>query len=183
MALTTAQLTTLKAFVQASADAGIIAAAQSRNDTELARLLNLPSTFSVWRSTTPAASILDVVVWSSFTPTDAPDGNAIYTNRVLVCGLKRDNLWLLLARDSVPTATANAQKTLSDALQNVPGGAAGALLDAGWLGAGKVKAAITRLATVAETAFTTGTGTAGQPGQLGWEGTVTIDDIGTMWNL
>ena len=39
------------------------------------------------------------------------------------------------------------------------------------------------LATVAETAFTTGTGTAGQPGQLGWEGSVSINDIGTMWNL
>ena len=97
--------------------------------------------------------------------------------------MKRDNLWLLLARDSVPTSTSNAQKTLSDALQNVPGGAAGALLDAGWLGAGKVKAAISRLATVAETAFTTGTGTAGQPGLLGWEGSVNINDIGAMWNL
>jgi hypothetical protein len=65
----------------------------------------------------------------------------------------------------------------------VPGGAGGVELDAGWLGTNKVKATITRLATVAETAFTTGTGTAGQPGKLGWEGVVTINDIGAMWNL
>ena len=45
--MTDTELATIKAFVQASANAAIITAAQTRNDTELARLLNLPSTFSV----------------------------------------------------------------------------------------------------------------------------------------
>jgi hypothetical protein len=38
------------------------------------------------------------------------------------------------------------------------------------------------LATVAESAFADGTGTTGQPGNLGWEGEVNINDIGQMWN-
>ena len=63
------------------------------------------------------------------------------------------------------------------------GSAGGSAIDAGWLGAGKVKATISRIATVAELAFATGTGTVAQPGDLGWEGAVNIQDIGNMWNL
>lgn len=54
----------------------------------------------------------------------------------------------------------------SDALVNVPSGASGALVDAGWLGAGKVKAAISRPASRLEQVFATGTGTSASPGSL-----------------
>jgi hypothetical protein len=53
-------------------------------------------------------------------------------------------------------------------LLNVPSGVGGATQDAGWLGAGRVKATITRFATAAEKVFATGTGTTGTPGVLAW---------------
>ena len=177
------QRATLRAAVLASQSAEVLGAASTRNDTLLAELLNAPSTFNVWRSTTPADEVADAILWDRMTPADAPDGTAIQTNRLLLCQAKQMNLQVLLqGRDSIGTGRANLRAGLTDALLNVPSGVGGATQDAGWIGAGRVKATITRFATVAENAFTTGTGTAGTPGALGWEGSVNIQDIGTMWN-
>ena len=178
--MTPAQLQTLKTAVLADQ----ILSAVGRNDTELARLLNLPSSTYVWRSTTPADEVADAILWDRLTPADAPDGTAIQTNRLLLCQAKQMNLQVLLqGRDSIGTGRANLRAGLTDALLNVPSGVGGATVDAGWLGAGRVKATIARLATVAEKVFANGTGTSGNPAGLGWEGTVTIADIGEMWNL
>ena len=181
--MTPAQLTTLKAAILASQDAAVQSAAATRNDTELARLLNLPSTFYVWRSTTPADEVADAILWDRLTPADTPDGSAIQTNRLLLCQAKQMNLQVLLqGRDSIGTGRTNLRAGLSDALLNVPSGVGGATQDAGWLGAGRVKATIARLATVAEKVFATGTGTSGTPGVLVLEGSIGISDIGDMWN-
>jgi len=181
--MTPEQLATLKAAVQASQDAAIIAADIGRNDTELMRLLNLPSAFMVWRSTTSGDAVLDAILWERFTPADTPDGSTIQTNRLLLCQAKQINLQILLqGRERIATGLVNTRKTLTDALLNVPSGANGVAQDAGWLGAGRVKATINRPATVAEQVFATGTGTAGNPGDLVWEGVLSIDDIGKMQN-
>ena len=181
--MTPAQLQTLKAAVLASVDPAVQAAGASRNDTELARLLNLPSTFYVWRSTVPADEVADAILWDRLTPADAPDGSAIQTNRLLLCQSKQINLQVLLqGRDSIGTGRANLRAGLSDALQNVPSGIGGATQDAGWAGASRVKATITRLATVAERVFATGTGTTGIPGNLVFEGELNVNGIGEMWN-
>lgn len=179
----TAQLTTLKAAVLASQDSAIQEAASSRNDTELARLLNLPSTFYVWRIDTPTVELIGAVKLSNFTPLDAPDGTLLYANRCDVCALKRDNLRMLFQREYITTQKLSTRQDLTDALTLVPAGAGGSAIDAGWLGAGKVKETITRRATVAEKVFANGTGSAGQPGNLGWQGDLTIGDVGAMWNL
>lgn len=181
--MTPAQLTTLKAAVLASQDAAIQAAATTRNDTELARLLNLPSTFVVWRIDVPSTELVGAIKLANFTPIDAPDDTLLYANRCHLCELKQNNIRMLLSRDIVTAQKLSTRQDLTDALTNVPAGAGGAAIDAGWLGAGKVKETVSRFATVAENAFTSGTGTAGQPGNLGWEGQVTINDIGEMWNL
>ena len=178
MAFTTAQLTTLKAAILAETDPAFVALRQANNEQGMADWYNAPSTFYVWRPIADASLILDAIVWSSLTPADTADGNAIFTNRALVCQAKQLNLQILLqGRDSLATGRTNVRNALSDALLNVPAGAAGALLDAGWLGAGKVKEAISRLATRCERLFSTGTGTAGTPGLLVYEGTVTAQDI------
>ena len=170
----------LKAAVLASPELSAV----GRNDTELARLLNLPSTFVVWRSTTEADLIADAIVWANLTPADTADGTALFTNRALVCQAKQINLQIMLqGRQSIPSGKLNFRQGLQDALLNVPAGAGGTLLDAGWLGNGKVKAAISRFATVAEKVFATGTGTAPTPGNLVFDGSVSINDIGDMWNL
>ena len=90
---------------------------------------------------------------------------------------------MLFQREYITTQKLSTRHDLTDALTLVPAGAGGAAIDAGWLGAGKVKETISRFATVAENAFTSGTGTVGQPGNLGWQGSVSINDIGEMWNL
>ena len=182
--MTPAQLATLKAHIAANQDPAVISAAATGNDTELSRLYNLPSTFYVWRSTTPADEIADAILWDRLTPVDTPDGTAIQTNRLLVCQAKQMNLQVLLqGRDTIGTGRPNLRNGLSDALLNVPSGVGGATQDAGWIGAGRVKATIARLATIAERAFATGTGTAGSPGNLGsFEGSLTIQDIGDIRN-
>jgi hypothetical protein len=182
--MTPAQLATLKAHIAANQDPAVISAAATGNDTELARLYNLPSTFYVWRSTTPADEIADAILWDRLTPVDTPDGSAIQTNRLLLCQVKQMNLQVLLqGRDTIGTGRLNLRNGLSDALQNVPSAAGGAPQDAGWAGAGRVKAVINRLATVAERAFATGTGTTAVPGNLGsFAGSLTIQDIGDIRN-
>lgn len=177
------QLTTLKAAVLASQDAAVQAAASSRNDTELARLLNLPSTFAVWRIDVPSTELVGAIKLANFTPIDAPDDTLLYANRCHVCELKQNNIRMILSRDVVTSQKLSTRQDLTDALTNVPAGAGGSAIDAGWLGAGKVKATITRFATAAEREFATGTGTAGQPGDLGWDGLLNTGDIGEMWNL
>lgn len=173
----------LKAAVLASQDAAIQAAASSRNDTELARLLNLPSSFIVWRTSTDADLVADAIIWANLTPADTADGTATFTNRALACQAKQINLQIMLqGRQSIPSGRLNFRQGLQDALLNVPAGANGALLDAGWAGAGKVKATISRPATVAERVFATGTGTSAVPGNLTFDGLVTTDDIGRMWS-
>lgn len=184
MAFDDTQLAALRTAINAGISAPITTAAQTRNDTELARLLNLDSSFWVWRSVVATEDILEAVNWSSFTPQALPDGSALYSQRQFNCQLKRDNMRVLLERSTLPTGRPNIRTSLTDALLNVPAGAGGADLDAGWLGTGKVKAVISRLATVAERALiTTGTGAAGTPGTLVAEGKIDIDAVGRMWNL
>lgn len=180
--MTAEQLLTLRAAVQASQNAAIQDAASSRNDTELARLLNLPSTFSVWRINVPTAELVGAIKLANFTPIDAPDDTLLYNNRCALCELKQNNIRMLLSREYVTSQKLSTRQDLTDALTNVPAGADGVAIDAGWLGAGRVKETITRLATVAEGVFANGTGTAGQPGNLGIELVLTVADIGDMWN-
>ena len=183
MALTTAQLPALKSAILAETDPAFVDARQQGAVGIMADFYNQPSTFYVWRSSTLTTDIAAAISWASFTPADAPDTTTIYTNRALVCALKRDNLRTLLERDSLPTDRLNTRQSLTDALQSVPAGVGGALLDAGWLGADKVKTAISRVAKRGEALFVTGTGTAGTPGALVFEGDISIDDVVQAINL
>lgn len=177
--MTPQQLQTLKTAILAETDAGFVAFRQANNEQGMADFYNAASAFFVWRPITSASTILDAVTWASLTPSDTADGTATFTNRALVCQAKQLNLQILLqGRESLATGLTNVRQGLTDALLNVPAGSGGALLDAGWLGAGKVKAAISRLATRGERLFATGTGTAGTPGLIGgFEGNVSAQDI------
>ena len=134
--------------------------------------------YYVWASYTSADAIMDAITWASLTPSDAADGTATFTNRALLCQAKQFNLSILLqGRDRVASGKLNVRQGLSDALQNVPAGASGALVDAGWAGAGKVKAAITRQATRLEKLFATGSGTTATPSVLGYDGTIGYQEV------
>lgn len=171
------QLVTVKQAVLASPALSAV----GRNDTELARLLNLPSPFIVWRHDVPTDGLLSCIKLASYTPADAADGTLLFQNRAAVCELKQNSLRLLLQRTSLTTQRISTRQDLTDALTAIPAGEDGADLDAGWLGNGKVKTTISRPASAVERMFSSGTGTSGQPGDATWLGEITIDDIGRMW--
>ena len=177
--MTPAQLATLKAAILA--DQTMAAKPMTSGGAlEIAGLLNAAASpaYNVWRSVTPASEILDSITWANLTPADTADGTATFTNRALVCQAKQMNLQIILqGRDSVASGKVSVRGGLSDALQNVPAGAGGALVDAGWAGAGKVKATITRTASVVEKLFATGNGTTATPSTMGYEGPITSDDV------
>lgn len=135
--------------------------------------------FQVWRSTTPASEVFNAIAWKSMTPADTPDGTAAFTNRALACQAFQINLQILLqGQGSIATGKLSIRQGLQDAIIAVPSGVSGATQDAGWAGAGKVKATIQRAVTRAEKIWATGTGTTAVPGDLGaFEGTVSNSDI------
>lgn len=157
MALTPEQRAVLRTAILSDTDAAVIAARTVRNDTELARLYNLPGTFIVWRSSIPVAEYREAVTW---TEVDA-----------LTVGKAR--IWEWLTGNMVlplDASKAGVRQGLADCW-----GAAtttrGALL-----------AIAKRSATKAEQLFASGTGTAGAPGTLVFEGFVTIEDVGRALN-
>ena len=62
--LTDAQQTILAADIRVSSDQSVIDALAIRNDTELARLYNLDSTFTVWREEVTTEEYQDGLVWT-----------------------------------------------------------------------------------------------------------------------
>ncbi len=168
--LTPAQCTTLKALAMADQTAAALIAAG--NDIALADWFNTPTANYIWRSSVPVDEVFDAITWANLTPVDVPDGSAAYTNRALLCQAKQINLQILLqGRERVAAAKASVRGCLSDALLNVPSGAAGAAQSAGWAA---VKAVISRFGTRAEIALASGAGTQASPstpafdGQLGY---------------
>lgn len=177
------QFETLKTAMLA--DASLAQWRTDRRDDLIAGYYNEAASpaFYVWRSSASADEVVDAILWDRMTPIDTPDGSAIQTNRLLLCQAKQMNLQVLLqGRDTINTGRANLRALLSDALLNVPSGVAGVTQDAGWVGAGRVKATITRTVTRAERLFSTGTGSVGTPGSLGFEGSITTSDISAMLN-
>jgi hypothetical protein len=152
-----AQLTALKVAVLA--DPALVAV--GRNDTELARLLNLPTTFVVWRT---SISRRDCQA-QGFDWTQADN---------LTTGQARIWDWLF----DGDSQTMNPSE---------PGKRAG--ISECWKGTAAKVANATfvlgrckRFATRAEQILGSGTGTEGTPATLGFEGSVGIGDIGDMWN-
>lgn len=178
--MTPAQLTALKAFILGGTDAAVTAAATARNDGEVARLLNLPSAIYVWKTTVPASEIFDAISWANLTPTDPADGTLLWQNRAMVCQGKQNSLMLLLqGQDQISSGKSLIRAGLNDALSNLPSGASGTVLGGGWL---TVKAAMYRLATVAEALFAVGAGTTAAPSDLVVDEQIGMSTVSDMLN-
>jgi len=132
--------------------------------------------FVVWQSSTSAQVIFDAVSWANLTPADAPDGTTLWTNRALACQGKQFNLQTILAgRETISSNKASIRAGLQDALTSLPSGTGGVLRSGGWA---TVQTAMQRNATRAEKALiTSGAGTTGSPGNLGFEGQLSYVDI------
>lgn len=184
MNLTTAQLASLKAHILASVDPAVIAAigggAIGRNDTELARLYNLPSASVVWRSSMPGDELRNIVTWANMTPAATPDGSALWTNRALYAQAKQISLQTIVqGQTSIRCGVAGIRAGLQDCLTNLPTVNDGSTQPAGWQA---LRTAMQRFATVAEQVYIATVGSGATPEDLAVEGTVTINDIGTAMN-
>lgn len=159
--MTPEQLSTLKAFVLASQDANITSAASSRNDTELARLLNLPSTKVIWRSSVSQDEIMQ---------------NGFDWVRVDNLSIGKARIWDWLF--------ANSNRAINPTKANVRAGIAEC-----WKGTAAdlaVQATVfvhcKRFASVVEGVFATGTGTDATPAVTSFEGSIGVGEIGEMWS-
>ena len=132
-------------------------------DTALAAYYNTATATDIWRTDTPADAILDAVNWDKYTPVDAADATAIFTNRMLAIQTKQMNLQnMLIGRDLLNTARPNIRAGLRDAVIAVPAGSLGAVVSPGGPGGSVVLAVCLRKATNAEIVLSTTTnGTTG----------------------
>jgi hypothetical protein len=176
MALTTAQLQTLKSAILAETDTTFVGYRTAGSTGLMADWLNGDSAFYVWRTATPASTVSNAVTWANFTPLDSPDGSATWQTRALACQGKQFNLqnMLLAAQGAIASGLANVRAGWQDATTNIPSGAAGALLSGGWA---TIRDSFKRAATRGEKIFATGTGTFATPGDLVWEGRVAEYDV------
>lgn len=156
--MTPEQLSTLRAAVLADQELSAV----GRNDTELARLLNLPTAFIVWRTRVSQDEIMQ---------------NGFDWVRVDNLSAGKARIWEWMFQ--------NPERAINPSKANVRAG-----IDEAWKGTAAdlaVRAAVythcKRAATRAEQILGSGTGTDATPGVLGFDGAVSINDIGAMWNL
>lgn len=157
MNFTEAQLQTLRTWLDANAD--------GLDDEAAASALNATASpdYWVWRNDVPAGEIFDLITWANYTPADAPDSTATWTNRSLACQGKQFNLQTMLigSNGSLDCGKPGIRAGLNDATTALPSGAGGQSRSGGWA---NIVAAIRTKATVAEKLFgavATGTGNNG----------------------
>lgn len=155
--MTPEQLSALRTAVLADSTLSVV----GRNDTELARLLNLPTTFICWRTLVSQDEIMQ---------------NGFDWVRVDNLSVGKARIWEWLFD--------NQQQSINPSKANVRAG-----IDECWKGTAAdlaVRAAVythcKRAATRAESILASGTGTDATPGLFGFEGQLSVNDIGQMWN-
>lgn len=186
MSLTSEQNATLKAAI--IADPALNAQPNNSDGAiAIANALNLYPVvdFLVWGTVVPTQTIINAIDGSKYTPSDAADGTATYTNRILACQTKQISLQTLVqGRESIDASKSSIRAWLRDSVIQCPAGAAGALIAPG--GASGVDAlnACTRKATRVEQILSTGSATTGNTtaNLLGFEGAISYQDVETARN-
>ena len=135
--------------------------------------------FKVWKTSTPVSDIQDNIVWSRYTPINTNVLATVeWSNWLSQCNNKMMILQtLLMNRDfnnGISTSKVSIRLGLQDALTDVPSGALGAPVAAGWQA---VKLVIQRDTNRLEQLLATGTGTAAVPGNLTYEGFMPDNEI------
>ena len=172
--LTAAQRTTLKNAILAETNPTLVAARNAGNIGAIADFYNADSTNYVWKSGVDVSDIFSMITWASMTPVDTPDGTQAWANRSLACQGKQFNLQTMLAgRETLPSGKVNIRAGLQDALTNIPAGPGGSTIAANWVG---VRDFMKRLATRCEVLFAPG-GTQSAPGDLVFEGYITVEEV------
>lgn len=183
--MTPQQLQTLKADILADP---ILAAKPLTNAgaQEIVTAYAVASATDVWRTEAPVSAIYDAITWTNYTPADATDATALFTNRALVIQTKQMNLQnLLQGRTTIDASKANTRAGLRDAVISLPSGAGGAATSAGGAGGATILAACVRKATRFEALYATGPVTTGPTSAklLVLEGAVSSDAVQTAREL
>lgn len=161
--LTTAQRAALAAYVATNLSQfphtpdGAYAVADALNQVDA-------SNTSVWWTATPTNAIFDTITWAAYTPNDAPDGTALFTNRVLTAQTKQMNLQnMLVGRDFIDASLVTFRAGLRDAVIQLPTGTGGAMVAPGGASGVTTLTACKRptLATKCEKLFSAGASTTG----------------------
>jgi hypothetical protein len=182
MALTTPQITTLKAAIAANVDPDFVALRDAGATGAMADWYNVAASpvHAVWGTAVSVNAISDAIDFSAMTPNGTPDNTATFTNRTLVAQTKQMNLQLMLqGREVLNCTRARVRSSLLDAVTNLPTGNNGNLVSAGGTDGARVMQALTRPATRGEQLFTNTATTTGTVSafRLTFEGAITDADI------
>ncbi len=152
----------------------------------IAAAYNTLTTTDVWSTKADVNAIYNAIDWSKYTPTDAADGTALFTNRLLMTQVKQMNLQnMLQGRTTVDGSKANIRASLRDAVIALPTGTSGAATTAAGASGVNVLNALLRKATRFEKLFATTQATTGSvtANVLTLEGNVSVGDIQTAREL
>lgn len=181
MPLTASQKAALKAAINADP---VMSALPNSNDGayEIAALLNAEAVpaYSVWKTNASTQDVFDAIDWSKYTPVDAPDGTATYTNRLLAVQTKQMNLQnMLVGRETFNASKANIRAGIRDAVIQLPAGTGGAMVTAAGANGNNALNTMTRNARLVEKILSTGLATTGgvTAGIMGYEGAISPDDV------
>lgn len=154
--LTQAQRTTLANHIKANVNQEVVSALAIRNDTELARLYNLNSSFYVWREAILPEEYREAMDWTEV------DNLSVGKARI----------WEWITQNF--TMNINASK------QNIRAGLNNAFNNT--TTKTNLLAIAVEQASAFEEVFSSGTGTQGSPGVRAVQGPVDIDNIGRALN-
>lgn len=179
-----AQLSIIKAWIVAN-NSGIF-------DQSAVNLLNVVASpdYWVWNTKAVVEAAYNATTWKNFTPIDLPPtaivpasptpgetyALSLWTARVLLCQSKQINFQtIFFGRTNLDATNAATRTGIKDAVQDLPAGAAGALVDAGWV---PIRNSMERLARLAEKLLVvSGTGTQSDAGTMGFDGLVTLQNV------
>jgi hypothetical protein len=184
MIFTSAQVTTLKSFLQNNEPFKSYPLTWDGFQL-IVDSLSLPASpdFFVYRTNTPIQEILNAISWANFTPANPTSGAGLDSiNYLLACQGKQFNLQNILTGGGrsgmLNTALPNIQAGLQDCLTLIPSDVNGTTKSGGWV---NVKLVIQRKANILEKLFATGVGSSVSPATMVLEGVPTINDIQTFF--
>lgn len=154
--LTDTQQTTLAAHIRASSDQTVIDALAIRNDTELAWLYNLDSSYVVWRELVTPEEYQEGIVWTEI------DNLTVGKARIWEWITRSMTVGYDATQPNIRAGLGEAFKNLDTATNLIP--------------------ISKELATIAQELYATGTGSTADPGVRVVVGDITSNDVSYSLN-
>lgn len=166
----TPQLEQLRTFLLNTADTAIAAAVAARNDTEVARLLNLPLAPTFWAFRTSLSE--EEAMFEA-----SPDGTLFSFTALIARSVQEQFVWARMfsvGQGTINPSLSNVRAAFADIFSGSQSGAPAQRAH--------LLAVARRPVTVYESIYATGTGTTVSPGLTPVEGPVSLDQVGRALN-